>query len=249
MAYTPINPGVPALFVIYLILITFGIFITSIMFKKWKERESKLPLILGMAFICLIGALGFLAAGLLETLITGYFKEIYRTTFPLAYVGVIVGDVILFKFTNELTDNSGNALYIVIIIGIILSIMLILPWNWWGFPAEEYEDKFSIRIYSTLFFALYSITIYLIIIIISLKARRMAEKKKARLGFLLFACSVFCMVIFFVFNIIENILIVVFDHPGYSIWVYLGWIFALLFIILAYLSLVMPDFLVKRLNL
>ncbi len=246
MSYTPMNPGVPALLIVYFILIAFGIFITIKMFNKWKERKSKLPLILGLVFISLIIALSFLAIGLLETIITGYFKEIYRMTFPLAYVSVIVADILLFRFTNEITEKSGNAIYFIIIIGIILSIILLLPWNWWGVPQEDYVGEVSIRIFSTLSFTIYSMAIYLSIAIISLKAQSEAEDKKVRVGFLLYALSVLCMVAFFSCNILENVLIVFFDHPGYSIFIYIGWIFVILFILFSYFSLVMPKWLIKR---
>jgi hypothetical protein len=249
MSYTPMHPGVPALLIVYFVLISLGTIITVNMYKKWQERKSKLPLFLGLVFLLLIIALGFLAIGLIETIVTGYFKEIYRITFPLAYVCVIIADIILFKFTNEITNKSGYALYLIIIAGIILIIMLLLPWNWWGVPQEDYIGQFSIRMYSTLLFAVYSISIYLSIAIISSRARKEAKDQKARWGFLLYTLSVLCMVAFFIMNILENILIVFFDHPGYSIWVYLGWVFAFLFIILSYLSLVMPEWLLKVLKI
>jgi len=248
MSYTPMHPGVPALLIVYIILIAFGIFIIIKMFNKWQERKSKLPLILGLVFISLITALAFLAIGLLETIITGYFKEIYRFTFPLAYICVIIADIILFKFTDEITEKSSNAIYYIIIVGIILSIMLLLPWNWWGVPQKDYVGEVSIRIFSTLSFTIYSVAIYLSIAIISLKAQSKAEDKKIRYGFLLYALSVLCMVAFFSCNILENVLIVFFDHPGYSIFIYIGWIFAFLFILLSYFSLVMPKWLIKRIT-
>jgi len=43
-------------------------------------------------------------------------------------------------------------------------------------------------------------------------------------------------------------MIQLFDHPGYSEFVYVAWIFAIIFYILSYLSLVMPKWLVKRIE-
>ncbi|TFF97875.1 MAG: hypothetical protein EU547_03140 [Promethearchaeota archaeon] len=249
MSYTPIHPGIVPLLIIYFILIASGLYIIKKMYDKWKERNSKLPLYLGLVFLALIIALVFLAVGLMETIITGYFKEIYRITFPLSYVCVVIADIILFKFTNEITESSGRLLYVILIIGIVIIVMLLLPWNWWGVPQEDYEGKLSIRIYSTLIFTLYSIIIYLIIAIISLKARNKATEKKTRFGFLLYALSVLCLVLFFLMNVMENILIVFFNHIGYSIFIYIGWVFAFLFIILSYFSLVMPKWLTERLKL
>jgi len=243
------HPGVVPLLVVYFILIGFGSYIIKKMYDKWQERENPLPLYLGLVFLALIIALCFLAIGLVETIITRYFKEIYRITFPLAYVSVVVADILLFKFTNEITDRRGRILYLIGIIGIGIIILLLLPWNWWGVPSEDYAGQVSIRLYSTLIFTLYSVVIYLSIAIISLRARGKAEERKTKFGFLLYALSVLCMVAFFIMNIMENVLIVFFDHPGYSIFVYIGWVFAFLFIVLSYLSLVMPKWLTEQLNL
>jgi len=46
----------------------------------------------------------------------------------------------------------------------------------------------------------------------------------------------------------DNLLIVLYRHPGYSEFIYVAWIFAILFLILTYLSLVMPEWLVKRIK-
>lgn len=249
MSYTPIHPGVIPLLIIYFLLIAFGSYIIKNMYNKWQERNNQLPLYLGLVFLALITALIFLAIGLVETIITGLFKEIYRITFPLAYVSVVIADILLFKFTNEITNRSGRTLYLITIIGISIIILLLLPWNWWGVPQEDYIGQLNIRIFSTIIFTLYSVIIYFSIAIISLKARRKAEEKKTKFGFLLYALSVLFMVAFFGMNIIENVLIVFFNHPGYSIFIYIGWVFAFFFIILSYLSLVMPKWLTKRLNL
>ncbi|TXT63842.1 MAG: hypothetical protein BAJALOKI3v1_300001, partial [Promethearchaeota archaeon] len=70
MSYTPINQGIYSLFVIYLILIVAGIYLTIKMISKWRERKVKSPLYLSFVFIAFFFALVFLAIGALETIIT-----------------------------------------------------------------------------------------------------------------------------------------------------------------------------------
>ncbi|MBD3215480.1 MAG: hypothetical protein GF311_22915 [Candidatus Lokiarchaeota archaeon] len=248
MAYTPINQGIYSLFVIYLLLIAAGIYLTIKMISKWRERKVKSPLYLSFVFIAFFFALLFLAIGALETIITGYFKEIYRITFPLSYCSVVVADIFLYNFAMEITGKGKKGFIPIIILGIIIIILLLLPWNWWGFPREVYEGKLNIRTYSTIIFAIYSITIYSIIASISWKAKTQAEEKVLEKGLLFLFLGVISMIVFFVMISIDNILIVVFSHPGYSIFVYLGWVFAFLFILFLYLSLAMPKWIKNRLK-
>ena len=57
-----------------------------------------------------------------------------------------------------------------------------------------------------------------------------------------------CKLGFFLMFVFDTILVVAIDHPGYSEFVYVAWVFAVLFYVLMYLSVVMPEGLVKRLR-
>jgi hypothetical protein len=94
----------------------------------------------------------------------------------------------------------------------------------------------------------FSCAIYIFVVIICLKARNQAEDDVARAGLSLLFYAGICMILFLIMLIIENILITVFDHPGFSEFFYVGWVFAGIFVVLAYLSLIMPDWLVKRIK-
>jgi hypothetical protein len=48
--------------------------------------------------------------------------------------------------------------------------------------------------------------------------------------------------------LLDNIMIAFYNHPGYSEFQFAAWIFALFFVILAYLSLIMPEWLIKRIK-
>ena len=53
----------------------------------------------------------------------------------------------------------------IIIAGVVVVILLFLPWNWWGIPPEDYVGLLNIRLYSTLSLVLYSYVIYILIAI------------------------------------------------------------------------------------
>ena len=245
MSYTAFDYSVFPIFILYLILSVFGVYVTIKMFMKWRERQVKPPLYLTLVFIFLTLALIVLAIGLAEAIMTGYYKEVYRFSLPFAYSMVVLADIFLYIFVDELTDRGKKGFIPFIIIGVVIIVLLFLPWNWWGVPPEDYEGKLNIRLYSTSAVVLYSYLIYIILAIVCYKTRQKADEKVTRFGLLLLFFSMIAFMLFFLMFIGDTLMIVLYDHPGYSEFVYIAWIFAVVFIILTYLSLVMPNWLVK----
>ncbi|MFX1497754.1 MAG: hypothetical protein ACFFBH_09525 [Promethearchaeota archaeon] len=248
MTYTPFEIRVLPIFPYYLILSVFGIFLTIKMYFKWRERKVTPPLYLSITFTFFTLALIMLAVGLAEAIITGFYKEIYRFSLPFAYSMVVFADIFLYKFVSQIT-NKGKSLFIpLILIGILIVIMLFLPWNWWGVPPVDYEGQLNIRLFSTLSLVLYSYLIYIIIAVTCRRAMKETDDKIALTGLKLLFYAMICMIFFFLMFIGDTLMIVLLNHPGYSIFVYIAWIFAVAFYILTYLSLVMPKWLVKRIK-
>jgi len=248
MTYQPFDERVLPIFAYYIALIIFSLIMTLSMTKKWRERKVKAPLYLSIVFILFTVALIVLTIGLAEAVITGYYKEVYRFSLPFGYSMMIIADVFLFIFAKEMTKKGEKALIPLAIIGGIIIFTLFLPWNWWGIPSEDIEGQLNIRLYVTMAVIIYSYIIYLFIANFCLKARAQSDDKQVRAGFGLLVFSMFCMIGFFLMFIFDTLLIVFVDHPGYSEFVYIAWIFAILFFISTYLALVMPDWLTKRLT-
>jgi hypothetical protein len=218
------------------------------MIKKWRERKVNPPLYLSIVFMLLTVALIALTIGLAEAIITGFFKEIYRISLPLAYCMIIIADIFLFKFAEVITSKGGKALFPLVVFGVIIIIVLFLPMNWWGVPPEDYEGELNIRLYSTLSVILYSYLVYIFIAVFCIKVRKQAQDAKARAGLTLLFLSMISMIVFFLMFVFDTLLITLTNHPGYSEFVYIAWIFAILFFIFIYLSLVMPKWLVDRIE-
>ncbi len=246
MTYTPIHDRVYPLFYFYIALIIFSVIMTINMIRKWRERDVKAPLYLSIVFIVFTVALLGLTIGVGEVVLTGYFMEVYRFSLPFGYMCIIIADIFLFIFANEITGKGKKVLIPLIIIGALLMVIMYLPWNWWGVPAVDYEGKLNIRLYTTLGVVLYSYLIYIFIILFCNKARKQTEDKVARAGLTLLLISMIFMILFFVMFIIDTLLITLINHPGYSEFVYAAWIFAIVFYIVIYLSLIMPKWLVSR---
>jgi hypothetical protein len=232
----------------YIGLAIFSIVMTVKMALKWKARKVQPPLLMAIVFGVFTAALGMLTAGLADSAGNWAYMELYRFSLPFGYSMIVISDILLYKFAIVITGRGKNAFNIIIILGIVVAIVLFLPWNWWGVPAGDIGDQVSIRLYSMLGLIGYSYTIYFTIARVCHLAIADAKDPVAHTGLKLMWWAMICMVLFFLMFILDTILIVAIDHPGYSEFVYIAWVFAVVFYVLMYLSVVMPEGLVKRLR-
>ena len=244
----PYQPEMLPVLILTSIVSIIGVIMTVKLILKMEERKTVEIKYLTIVYICLTIGIISMTVGLFEALITGYRKEIYMFTLPLAYVGVVAADIFLFIFASKITNRGKKALIPVIVIGIFIIVLLWLPWNFRGQPTENYRGQLYIRTYSTLCFAAYSCIIYITIAIICQSTKKKTDDKVSRVGLSLLFYSVISMIVFFILIFDDNVMITLFNSPGYTIFNLLSWLFALLFVILSYLSLIMPDWLVKRIE-
>ena len=245
MTYTPFEMRVLPILIYYISLSVFGTLVSVKMYYKWRERKVLPPLYLTLAFSFLAGALIMTSIGLMEALITGFYKEVYRFSLPFGYSMVIISNIFLYRFSSHITNKGERAFKGLIAVSIVVIILLFLPWNWWGFPSEDYAGQPNIRLLSTLSLVVYSFLIYGYIAFISYKIKSKVESKTMYFGLILLFYAMISLMLLFLMLIGDTVLITFFDHPGYSDFTYIAWIFGIIFIILVYLSLIMPDWLVN----
>jgi len=248
MSYSTFDYRIFPIFVYYFFVFIFGGIVSIKMYKKWRERNVRPTLYLTLVLTFLTSALVVLTIGLAEAVILGQFREIYRISLPLAYSMVIFADIFLFIFAGHITNRGKKAFPAIITIGVIMIIILFLPWNWWGMPSEDYEGKFNIRLYSTVCFVIYSLLIYGYIALICKKVKQGVEDRVMYTGLTLFFYSMISLILLFLMLIGDTLMITLFNHPGYTDFLYIAWMFGLIFIILSYMSLVMPDWLIRRIK-
>ena len=94
----------------------------------------------------------------------------------------------------------------------------------------------------------FSYMIYITIAVICNDTKKKTDDMIASMGLKLLFYSMISLILYFLMILFDNVMIVLYDHPGYSEFVYIAWIFAILFYILTYLSLVMPNWLVRRIK-
>jgi hypothetical protein len=248
MTYQPFEARVLPFLFYYVGLAIFSIIVTAKMAAKWKERKVQPPLLMAVAFGIFTAALVMLTMGLADSAMNGAYKELYRFSLPFGYALIVLADIVLFKFAIIIINRGQKAFNMIIVLGIVLAVVLFLPWNWWGVPAVDITDQVNIRIYSTLGLILYSYVIYITIARICRNAMVNVKDPVAHAGLSLMFWAMICMVLFFLMFVFDTVLVVALDHPGYSEFVYVAWIFAVLFYIFMYLSVVMPEGFVKRLR-
>jgi len=248
MTYSKFKMQVFPILFVYIFLFLLSLYMTIKLMKKWRERKVIAPFHLSLVYMVMTIASFVLSMGLLEAVITGYYKEIYRFSLPFAYSSVVVWNIFLFIFISGITNKYKKALIPIILIGILVIIFLFLPTNWWGYSSEDYEGKLNTRLYSTGSLVIYSTIIYMSIFIICQKAKHKANNKIIRVGFSLLAYAMITMELWFFFMIVDTLLIVFMNNYGYTIFVYIAWIFAFLFMAFTYLSFIMPKWLVNMIE-
>ncbi len=246
MKYDTFEARVLPIFGFYFILIIFGMIVSFKLIRKYKERKQPAALHLAIVYMFFTSAVIVLAIGLTEAAITGYYKEIYRISLPLAYSLVVFANIFLFYFASNIMDKWIKFFPYLIISGTLLVIVIFLPWNWWGYPKVAYAGKLTIRLYTNIAFISYSYLIYISIAILCYETKQKSEDRVSRLGLSLLYYSMISMICYFIMILADNIMIIIFKHPGYSEFLYIAWVFALVFGLLSYFSLVMPDWMVKR---
>ena len=247
MSYQPYTVRMFPLYIIYIFLIILSTVSAILMYSKWKKRKVPPPLYLTIAYIILTAIFTVLFLGLNEALITGYCMDIYKFSLPFAYSMDLYYTLCFLKFANYIMKKGNKLFYLLLAIAIIITIFLFLPWNWWGVPTSEIGTP-DIRIYTTISVVLFSYIIYIYIARMCLKLKKETKDKVAIYGLKFLFYTMICLILFFFFMILDTVMVVAFDHPGYSEFTYIAWILLGVGIVTSYLSLVMPGWLVKWLT-
>lgn len=244
MSYQPFTERMIPLYIIYIVLIIISSLSAFLMYIKWKKRRVPPPLYLTIAYIINTAIFTVLFLGLNEALITGYCMEIYKFSLPFAYSAVLYYNLCFYKFAEYIMKKGGKLFYPFLALSIVITIFLFLPWNWWGVPTPEIGTP-DIRLYTTMSVVLFSYLVYFYIAYMCQKLKKDTDDKIAKYGLKFLFYTMICLILFFFFMIMDTVMVVAFDHPGYSEFTYIAWAFLGVGIVTSYLSLVMPGWLVN----
>ncbi len=236
--YDPYTPRIIPVLCLYLILYPVGFILATKLYRKGKRQGNKSAQYLGWAFLNYSLAIFMAFIGLMEVVITGEFREIYRLSLPLGYSIGIVGNLCLLFFGFTLFGFQKKMALFFVIWAIITLVLVNLDSNWYGVVHSTYIGQFSMRVYSSLSMTLYAISIYLSLIwkINSLRL----DKPLIKVGYNMIKWSLISFVFFWVFMTIDSLNILM-SGEGFSFFTQMAWIFAFLFWLLCYTGLTMPP--------
>ncbi len=247
--YDPITLRIIPVFILYTFLFPVAFIFASKLIRKGRQNGLKSALFLGASFLLYGIAIVVAFTGLLEVIISGEFREIYRLSLPLGYSIGIIGNLCLLFFGFSLFGVQKTEVIIFITWAIITIVLINLDSNWYGVPHSMYTGQFSIRLYSSLSMTLlaWSILSYLITKINALKM----SKPLIGFGYRLIVWSLVSFILFWVCVTLDAVYINIVGE-GFSFFTHMAWIFALVFWMLSYIGLIMPrkikDFIDKRMS-
>jgi hypothetical protein len=152
-------------------------------------------------------------------------------------------------FAAEAFGVKKNFLNKYIILSVITAVLLALPNNYYGVKSSIVATKTdNIRPYTSVLLVVVSILIYARIAHASFSTADKASESIPKAGFHLIGYSQVCMIIFFVFLMLDTLYISITNGSGYTFFTYLAWVFCTIFFITCYLGFIMPDWLKNRLQ-
>ncbi len=243
--------------ILELLVFIFSLIIAIIIFFKWKERKTIATLYLAIAILSIALAVFIVFTGLASWFFKYSFSVFpyvtspayYPLTLPLGYSLVVVYDVFLFLFTIQIfMDKNDKKVIPVAIIGIFMVILSWLPSNYWGFD-NLLIDPPSTRTLAMAIFLVYNVTIYLILFYYAFKESKLTEQKEYRVGFRVIAMGQIANILIFICFLGDAILLLLNPgSPGFSIFIYLAWVSALIANVLFYLGFILPSWFRNYIN-
>ncbi len=213
------------------------IYISILMYKRYKIKTN----ITTKHLFISITSYGFAAiSSAIGKYIDFYSKVPQRVasysnyTINIAYVFTAIGSIFLYSFIEEIfhRDHIYRKYFFAITEGIVAGLII-------GLNSVDYSS-YQQMIPAIAILIVLSSWIYISLIVYSIRYYKKSNNKQSRIGFSMFAMyGVFLILVFVSFLI--DVIIVTLKGTAYNIEYYLGWTFATLASISAYLGYVMPS--------
>jgi len=236
--YDPYTPRIIPVFILYAILFPVAFILAFKLMRKGRQQGIKSAQYLGYSFLSFGAAILIAFIGLLNVIIVGEFREIYRLSVPLSYSIGMVGTLFLLLFGFSLFGFQKKMAVLFAVWTGITFVLVNLDSNWYGVPHSTYAGQFSMRFYSSLSMMLLAVGIYLYLIskINSLQI----DKPLVKFGYKLIVWSLISLIFFWACVTLDTVYINI-TGEGFSIFFDIAWIFGLIFWVLSYIGLTMPP--------
>ena len=221
---------------------------------RWADRRTRPTLYLSLALFSIAAAVFIAFSGLMSWFFTWIGNgmgsvlspDFYSLSLPLGYSFVVAYDVFLFLFTIHIfSDKNEKKVLPIAIVGVILIGLLFLPNNYWG-TNQGAGDLPSIRTVTLALFLVYNMILYVILTYYAFSEAKQADNKVTKRAFQAIAGGQILNIVVFIMFLGDAIIILLDPaSPGYSFFIYLAWLSALLATFLFYLGYILPDWFKK----
>lgn len=245
MVYEPMEQSAENIIYVYAVIIFFSWIMTFLLFKRWNERKKLPTKLMFFTFVAYSVAISVLVIGYLEMYITGYKMEIYKFSLGFGYCLMLIANMLLVYFAAEVFSVEKKYIWKYLIINSILAVLVLLPQNYYGVPSTEIGPD-NIRAYTAVGLVVWSIFTHARIANAAYKVARSTEDKIAKQGFKWIGHSQLSFIFFFILMATDTVYFTITGGDGYTVFVYISWLFAALFYLFSYFGLIMPPWLRKR---
>jgi hypothetical protein len=221
--------------------------ITAMLFKKWRERRTRAPMLLFLAFISYLSCIIVLAIGFAEVVATGHKMELYKFSLAYGYAGFMVSHAFYITFAWELFSLDKKRAHGYIAACIAVAVLVALPWNHYGMSQSMYSD-FNLRPYSMVAILLLTLVVGSRLAYQAFKVSRHLDDPVGKAGFAFIGWSQVLMVAFFACLAIDIVIVGITPSQGYTPFNFIGWSAAALLFFFSYIGLIMPDWLKRRIG-
>jgi hypothetical protein len=241
----PMDPGSFPILPTYIGVAMFCAAITAMLFKKWRERRTRAPMLLFLAFTSYFICIVVLTIGFTEVVVTGYKMDLYKFSLAFGYAGFMVSHAFYITFAAELFSIDKRRAHGYIAACIAVAVLVALPWNHYGQSESMYSD-FHIRPYSTATLFLITLVVGSRIAYQAFKVSKHVDDPVGKAGFAFIGWSQVLMIAFFAFMGIDIIVVAFTPSQGYTPFNLIGWSAGALFFFFSYIGLIMPEWVKRR---
>ncbi|MHA1341347.1 MAG: hypothetical protein ACTSRZ_14955 [Promethearchaeota archaeon] len=241
--YVPFEEKNVALVYLYLVIGLFMIIITIFAYRRYFKRKAKLVLWVSFMYSSYSLALISLFTGMLHSYISGVYSDVYSITLPLGYFFGAVANVFMMYFTLNVFFQKINKKLIrgYLIFTIVVSILIFLPYNYWGRGEQEIKDIQNLfQTITSLCVVFQAIFCYIILFKETKKSYKRVEDVLYRVAFQLILGFILTLIMFYLCLVLDAIVQMI-TYKGYSPFIFIGWSLVAVGSAMGYIGFLLPE--------
>ncbi|GAB4306608.1 MAG: hypothetical protein Kow0069_03550 [Promethearchaeota archaeon] len=239
----PFEPKNASLVYTYAVMATFMAALTVATLKRWVSRRSRIAFWVAGMYACYAAALVSLFVGMLSSTLAGFFTEAYSVTLPMGYFFGCLANVFLLYFALEVffEQPSKTIFASYVAFTAVASILVFLPWNYWGKTGDEIADVQNVfQAVTSIVVVAQALTCYFLLLPRTFQALNRVKEPVYSAALKLVAAFIVTLVGFYVCLVLDAVVQLI-TYSGYSAFVFIGWSLVAGGSVLGYVGFLLPD--------